>query len=189
MPTLSAVPPAYNSRRTAKKLPGTMPEARPGEVLVWTDGACQGNPGRGGWAAILVDDAGATVDERAGGSPQTTNNIMEMTAALEGMRALGTEVGRAVASWTDFFERYDTAKYGSQGAPLHDPCVIAYLIRPELFTGRHIHVAIETKGQHTLGMTVADWWRVTDHAPNAMFMGGVDRDAFFALLTERIGRL
>lgn len=108
---------------------------------------------------------------------------------VEGMRALGTEVGRAVASWTDFFERYDTAKYGSQGAPLHDPCVIAYLIRPELFTGRHIHVAIETAGRHTLGMTVADWWRVTDHAPNALFMGGVDRDAFFALLTERIGRL
>ncbi len=108
---------------------------------------------------------------------------------VETMRGLGTEVGRAVASWTDFFERFDTAKYGSQGAPLHDPCVIAYLLRPELFTGRHIHVAIELEGRHTLGMTVADWWRVTDHAPNAMFIGGVDRDGFFALLTERIGRL
>ncbi len=108
---------------------------------------------------------------------------------VEGMRAMGTDVGRAVASWTDFFERYDTAKYGSQGAPLHDPCVIAYLLQPDLFSGRHIHVAIEIEGRHTLGMTVADWWRVTDTAPNALFMGGVDRDAFFALLTDRIGRL
>lgn len=108
---------------------------------------------------------------------------------VEGMRALGTPVGQAVASWTDFFERFDTAKYGSQGAPLHDPCVIAYLLKPDLFTGRHIHVAVELEGRHTLGMTVADWWRVTDAEPNALFMGGIDRDAFFDLLTERIGRL
>lgn len=107
---------------------------------------------------------------------------------VEGMRALGTEAGRAVASWTDFFERFDTAKYGSLGAPLHDPCVIAYLIRPSLFSGRHIHVAIEVEGRHTLGMTVADWWRVTGKQPNAMFMREVDRDGFFALLTERIAR-
>ncbi len=105
------------------------------------------------------------------------------------MRTLGTPVGQAVAAWTDFFERFDTAKYGSQGAPLHDPCVIAYLLEPTLFTGRHIHVAIETKGEHTLGMTVADWWRVTGKEPNAMFMGGVDRDGFYRLVTERLGRL
>jgi purine nucleosidase len=108
---------------------------------------------------------------------------------VEGMRALGTQVGRAVASWTDFYERFDTAKYGSAGAPLHDPCVIAYLLEPDLFSGRHIHVAIETEGRHTLGMTVADWWRVTGNEPNALFIGDVKRDAFFALLTERIGRL
>ena len=82
------MPPSSKPRRTAKKLPGTMPEALPGETLIWTDGACQGNPGPGGWAAVLVDDAGREVDERSGGSAQTTNNIMEMTAALEGMRAL-----------------------------------------------------------------------------------------------------
>ncbi|MCX8509481.1 MAG: nucleoside hydrolase, partial [Rhodobacteraceae bacterium] len=105
---------------------------------------------------------------------------------IEGMRALGTEAGRAVASWTDFFERFDTAKYGSLGAPLHDPCVIAYLLHPGLFSGRHIHVAIEVEGHHSLGMTVADWWRVTGKEPNALFMRDIDRDAFFALLTERI---
>ena len=69
-----------------------MPEipvtARPGETLVWTDGACRGNPGPGGWAAILVPpDGGATV-ELSGGEPHSTNNRMEYTAALEGMRSL-----------------------------------------------------------------------------------------------------
>ncbi|WP_431299930.1 nucleoside hydrolase [Tabrizicola sp. BL-A-41-H6] len=108
---------------------------------------------------------------------------------VEGMRALGTPVGHAVAAWTDFFERFDTAKYGSEGAPLHDPCVIAYLLEPTLFHGRHINVEIELVSPLTLGMTVADWWRVTKREPNAMFMGGVDRDGFYRLLTERLGRL
>ncbi len=107
----------------------------------------------------------------------------------DAFRALGTKVGVAVAEMTDFFERFDKEKYGSEGAPLHDPCVTAYLLRPELFSGRHINVEIETHSELTLGMTVADWWRVTDRAPNALFIGDLDADGFFALLTERLARL
>ena len=118
-----------------------------------------------------------------------THKALTSRAWVEGMRAMGTEVGRAVASWTDFFERFDTAKYGSNGAPLHDPCVIAYLLRPDLFQGRQINVEIEIKGEFTSGMTVADWWGISGRAANAMFIGSVQSDAFFALLTERIGRL
>ncbi|TNF18811.1 MAG: nucleoside hydrolase [Rhodobacteraceae bacterium] len=107
----------------------------------------------------------------------------------DAFRALGTPVGDAVAEMTDFFERFDKEKYGSSGAPLHDPCVTAYLIRPELFRGRHINVEIETTSDLTLGMTVADWWGVTDRAANALFVGDLDADGFFALLTERLARL
>jgi purine nucleosidase len=107
----------------------------------------------------------------------------------DAFRELGTPAGIAVAEMTDFFERFDKEKYGSAGAPLHDPCVTAYLIKPDLFSGRHINVEIETQSELTMGMTVADWWRVTDRAPNATFMGDIDADGFFALLTERIGRL
>jgi purine nucleosidase len=107
----------------------------------------------------------------------------------DAFRALGTKVGVAVAEMTDFFERFDKEKYGSEGAPLHDPCVTAYLLKPELFSGRHINVEIETHSELTLGMTVADWWRVTDRAPNALFVGDLDADGFFALLTERLARL
>ena len=107
---------------------------------------------------------------------------------IETMRASGP-VGRAVASWTDSFERYDRQKYGSEGAPLHDPCTIAWLLRPDLFRGRHINVEIETQGEYTLGMTVADWWRVTDRPANAHFMRHIDREGFLDLLTDRIRRL
>ena len=68
--------------------PETPVEAHQGELLVWTDGACRGNPGPGGWAAIVVGAGGETPVELAGGSPHTTNNRMEYTAALEGLRAL-----------------------------------------------------------------------------------------------------
>jgi purine nucleosidase len=118
-----------------------------------------------------------------------THKALTTRARVEAFRALGTRVGHAVASWTDFFERFDMAKYGSEGAPLHDPCVIAYLLQPDLFTGRHVNVEIETKGDFTLGMTVADWWRVTGRAANAMFMGGIDAEGFYALLTGRLARL
>jgi len=105
------------------------------------------------------------------------------------LNALGTLTGTMVAGWTDFFERFDVAKYGSTGAPLHDPCVIGYLIAPELFKGRFINVEIETQSELTMGMTVADWWRVTDRKANALFLTEIDRDAFFGLLTERLARL
>ncbi|MTI03476.1 nucleoside hydrolase [Roseibium sp. RKSG952] len=107
----------------------------------------------------------------------------------DAFRALGSKVGIAVAEMTDFFERFDKEKYGSAGAPLHDPCVTAYLIKPELFKGRHVNVEIETQSELTMGMTVADWWGVTDRKPNALFIGDVDADGFFDLLIERLARL
>jgi ribonuclease HI len=61
---------------------------REGETLIWTDGACRGNPGPGGWAAILVPPGGEDPVELAGGASATTNNRMEYTGALEGLRAL-----------------------------------------------------------------------------------------------------
>ena len=118
-----------------------------------------------------------------------THKALTTKARVDAFRAMGTRVGDMVAAWTDFFERFDMEKYGSDGAPLHDPCVIAYLIRPELFTGRQINVEIETSSELTLGMTVADWWGVTKRPKNAMFMGAVAAEGFYALLAERLARL
>ena len=118
-----------------------------------------------------------------------THQALTTQPRVDAFASMGSEVGRMVAEWTNFFERFDKEKYGSEGAPLHDPCVIAYLLKPELFEGRHVNVMIETQSELTLGMTVADWWRVTDRPANAMFMGHLDADGFFALLTERLARL
>ena len=56
------------------------------EIKIYTDGACWGNPGPGGWAAILITPGHRK--EINGAEPQTTNNRMEITAALEGLKAL-----------------------------------------------------------------------------------------------------
>ncbi|WP_372993080.1 nucleoside hydrolase [Sulfitobacter sp.] len=118
-----------------------------------------------------------------------THKALVTAPRNDAFRNIGSPVGIAVAQMTEFFERFDKEKYGSDGAPLHDPCVTAYLIRPDLFTGRHVNVEIETQSELTMGMTVADWWGVTDREPNATFMGEIDADGFFDLLTERLARL
>jgi len=118
-----------------------------------------------------------------------THKALVTRARNDAFRALNTPAGLAVAQMTDFFERFDKEKYGSSGAPLHDPTVIAYLIAPELFSGRNINVEIETKSPLTRGMTVADWWGVTDRPVNAYFIGDLDADGFFNLLTHRLAQL
>jgi ribonuclease HI len=74
--------------RRRPKIVETPVEQRPGEALIWTDGACSGNPGPGGWAAIVVPAGGGEPAELSGGEAATTNNRMEYTAALEGLRSL-----------------------------------------------------------------------------------------------------
>ena len=117
-----------------------------------------------------------------------THKALTTRPRIEAMRALG-HIGEVVASWTDFFERFDMEKYGSEGAPLHDPCTVAWLLAPDLFSGRLINVEIETTSDLTLGMTVADWWGVTNRAKNALFIGDIDADGFYTLLTDRLARL
>lgn len=60
------------------------------KVTIYTDGACSGNPGPGGWGAVLL--SGSHRKEISGGDPQTTNNRMELTAAIEALKALNTRV-------------------------------------------------------------------------------------------------
>ena len=143
---------------------------------------------------VYVDPEAAEIVFRSG-VPLTvmpldvTHKALITADRVEAFRQMGTRAGKLVAAWTDFFERFDKEKYGSEGAPLHDPCTIAYLLEPGLFSGRYINVEIETESELTRGMTVADWWRVTERPANATFMGDLDATGYFDLLSERIARL
>lgn len=102
---------------------------------------------------------------------------------------IGSPVGDAAAGMLALYDRGQEERYGGPGGPLHDPCVIAYLLAPELFAGRHVRVRVETVSPHAKGRTIADWWGVEGDKPNALVITEIDADAFFALLTERLGRL
>lgn len=143
---------------------------------------------------IYVDPHAADVVLRAGVRIvmmplDVTHKALTTARRIAAFRALGTRAGIATAEMLDFFERFDEEKYGTDGGPLHDPCVIAYLLKPELFKGRRCNVTVETASELTMGMTVIDWWGVTEREKNALVMRDIDADAFFDLLVERIGWL
>ncbi len=118
-----------------------------------------------------------------------THQLLCLKERVDRIDAIGRPAAQAMAAMLRFYERFDLEKYGSDGGPLHDPSVTAYLLKPELFSGRHCNVEIETVSELTLGETVVDWWHVTDRKPNALVIGKADATGFFALLTERLARL
>jgi purine nucleosidase len=118
-----------------------------------------------------------------------THQALTTAKRVEAFRAMNNKSGPATAAMLDFFERFDENKYGTDGGPLHDPCVIAWLLQPELFEGKLVNVSVECESELTMGMTVVDWWRVTKRAPNATVVRNVNAEGFFRLLTERISKL
>lgn len=191
--TLCLLGPHTNLALAMVKAPDIVPRIR--EIVMMGGAVFEGgNSTPSAEFNILVDPHAADVVFRSG-VPITvmpldvSHKALTTRARVDRIRALGTPVATAVAKMLEFFERYDEQKYGTDGAPLHDPCVISFLLQPGLFKGRKVNVAIETASPLTLGMTVTDWWKVTDRAPNATVMTDIDADAYYELLTGRLARL
>lgn len=191
--TLCPLGPLTNIALALIKAPDIAPRVR--EIVLMGGGFFEGgNVTPAAEFNIYVDPHAADIVFRSG-IPivmmplDVTHKALTSRVRVERFRAMGTKVGEATAALLDFFERFDEQKYGTDGGPLHDPCVIAYLLKPELFKGRHCNVTVETASELTMGMTVVDWWHVTGREPNATVMREIDDEGFFELLTERIGRL
>ncbi len=118
-----------------------------------------------------------------------THQALTTKVRVEKFRKMNNKTGPAVADLLEFFERFDIEKYGTDGGPLHDPCVVAWLLKPDLFKGKDVNVAIECDSELTRGMTVIDWWQVTKRPANATVLRQMDADGFFNLLTERLTTL
>jgi purine nucleosidase len=125
-------------------------------------------------AAALVFDSGVPI----------TMVPLDVTAELRGtpealapLRQLATRCGTAAAALI------------TPGIAMHDPCVIAYLLAPELFRGRDVNVAIDTQSPLAMGMTLVDWRGRSGRRANARVLEAVDAEGFFRLLAERIARL
>lgn len=119
----------------------------------------------------------------------TTHQVSSTPARLAALRALPNRCGPAAASLLAGFEAARDSRFAARAQALHDPCVIAYLLRPDLVRGRAVNVAVETLSPLTLGMTVVDWFGVTGRPANARFMTEVDADGVYDLLTASLARL
>jgi purine nucleosidase len=140
---------------------------------------------------MLVDPHAADIVFRCGRPMvamglDVTHQVRSTRARTDRIRALGTPPALATAGMLDFFRRHDSSKYGQDGAPLHDPCTIAWLLQPSLFEGRECNVAVETASELTMGHTAVDFWGVSGRSANAVWMHKVDANGFYGLLTERL---
>jgi purine nucleosidase len=116
-----------------------------------------------------------------------THKALTSKARMNALRAVGLPHMEVFYHLLTANKRFDERKYATDGGPLHDPTVIAYLLRPELFGGREANVEISCD-ELTRGMTIVDWWGVTERPANALVLNAIDADGYFALVAERLAR-
>jgi purine nucleosidase len=142
---------------------------------------------------ILVDPHAAEIVFKCG-RPITevgldaSHQVLTTRERIERLKEIDNGPARATVGMLDFFNRHDMAKYNYLGAPLHDPCTVAYLLKPDIFESKLCNVTIETESELTMGHTAVDFWHVTDRPKNVNWVHNVDADAFYDLLVERLAR-
>lgn len=191
--TLCTLGPLTNIGLAFQKAPDIVPRIR--EFVMMGGGFFEGgNITPAAEFNIYVDPEAADIVFRSGVPVvmmplDVTHQLLTRKDRVKRMAEIGTAPAKAMVEMLEFFERFDIEKYGSDGGPLHDPTTVAYLLKPELFKGRDCNVEIEVASELTVGMTVVDWWHVTDRKRNAKVMRYVDADGFFDLLIERFARI
>lgn len=116
-----------------------------------------------------------------------TYQVLSTPARIETLAALGTPAADAVTALLRFSNGLEVDPSRRAGAPLHDPCTIAYLLRPELFVTRPARVSVEIASPLTLGHTAVEF-RVGPGDANARWCEKADGDGVFGLLGERLAR-
>jgi len=158
-------------------------------------GACWG----GNWTPsaefnILVDPEAAQIVFQSGipiimSGLDVTHKALIKKEDTERFRNIGTKAGVLVAELLDFFAKFHDETSDFDGSPLHDPCAVAWLIDPTLFTTKMCHVDIETKGTFTTGSTVVDYYDVQKKEKNTEVLFDIDRERFINLLAKHLKEL
>ncbi len=190
--TLVPMGPLTNIGQAIKRNPQILGKI---EQIVMMGGAMRegGNISPSAEFNILVDQHAADLVFRCG-RPITvmgldvTHQVLSTPERRDRIRAIDNGAARATAGMLDFYNRHDSVKYGIGGAPLHDPCTVAYLLQPDLFAGKLCNISVETESELTMGNTAVDFWQVTDRPKNATWMHTANADGFYDLLVERLSR-
>lgn len=167
-----------------------------GELVVMGGSMARGNIVPQAEYNIYVDPHAAQVVLNAGLDPtviglDVTHQVVNTVARIRAIAEIGTQSAIAVSKmFMPHAEVQETLSAEDKPRGLmHDPCVTAYLLKPELFSGRRVNMRIETTSETTMGATVVDWWKMTGREPNATVMNRVDVEGFFALVMDQLAKL
>ncbi|TGD17778.1 pyrimidine-specific ribonucleoside hydrolase RihA [Levilactobacillus suantsaiihabitans] len=156
-----------------------------------------GAMGLGNWTPsvefnIYVDPEAAKIVLNAG-IPLTmaplnvTHKAQILKPEIDAIGQIDNPVAHAFYGLLNFFELYhENPKWGFKGAPLHDPCTIAWLLHPEMFHSELMNVDVETQGELVRGETVCDYYELTGKPKNTDVLLDLDRDAFIRLITTSL---
>jgi purine nucleosidase len=171
-------------------------QANIGRVVVMGGAVTQGNITPSAEFNVYVDPHGAQVVLSAGLNLELvtldlTHQAIANPSRMGAIAALNTPISQAVCDLLNHYGEHDRAIYGFAGPPLHDACVIGYLLAPEIFTSRPAYGEVELTSGLTLGRTVVDLWNVRPEGQpnNLTLVTEIDSDRFFELLTQALGRL
>lgn len=119
----------------------------------------------------------------------TTRQTQTSETWINTIEAMGTPVSRAVVDMLSYYHRPDAIlEPGVAAGVLHDPNIIAYLLKPELYKGRDAYVDIDVSPAITAGRSTVDWYGKLDFRPNAYVVNEVNTNGFFDMLTQALRR-
>jgi purine nucleosidase len=190
--TLCALGPLTNVAVALRREPKIA--ARIAEIVLMGGGMFGGNVTAAAEFNIFADPHAAAI-VFASGVPivmlplDATHQVISTRERIAAIAAIGNPAARAAADMLSHGFSRPPERRGELGPPLHDPCVIAYLLWPELFGGERWPVSVEVAGDLTFGMTVVDRRRRATAQPNALVIDKVDAGTFYRRLTEMLARL
>lgn len=159
------------------------------EISIMGGGLNNGNWSIAAEFNILVDPEAANIVFKSGikvimSGLDVTEKARIMPEERELFRNSKSKVSIFIAQLLDFFSKFHD-DMGFDGTPLHDPCAVAYLIEPEIFKTEDYHVVVETSGEYTKGMTIADK-RINPNKEkaNAKVVLDLDREKFIKLILK-----
>jgi purine nucleosidase len=164
------------------------------EVVIMGGAVTQGNITPSSEFNFYVDPHAAQVVFTAG-LPLTlitldvTHQAIATPDRISALRAIQSAVSDTVVGLLEHYAKYDMSHYNTAGPFLHDPCVIAYLLRPDLFTCRPVYIEVETSSPLTMGRTVVDLWQSMGRSPNANLVDSINVAGFYELLIQSLAKL
>jgi purine nucleosidase len=190
---LCPVGPLTNIALALQKDPTIKPKIK---EIVFMGGAsmCLGNITPAAEFNIYVDPHAANVILNSGVKSvmfglDVTHKVNVNDTIINNIKSNQNKSSILFADLMNFYSKTHRRVFGIDESPLHDPCVIGYLIDENMFNGKFVNVQVEEKSYLTRGKTVTDWMNVTDRKPNCHVMLNADHKTFFSILKNELKKL